>query len=54
MLGSLILYLKGMRTTMFQLAGFYCMCCIDSPFCPTATGIIQGPVARPTEGLHGV
>ena len=24
MLGSLILYLKGMRTTMFQLSGFYC------------------------------
>ena len=23
MLGSLILYLKGMRTTMFQLSGFY-------------------------------
>ena len=22
--GSLILYLKGMRTTMFQLSGFYC------------------------------
>ena len=25
MLGSLILYLKGMRTTMFQLSGFYYM-----------------------------
>ena len=24
MLGSLILYLKGRRTTMFQLSGFYC------------------------------
>ena len=24
MLGSLILYLKGMRTAMFQLSGFYC------------------------------
>ena len=24
MLGSLILNLKGMRTTMFQLSGFYC------------------------------
>ena len=23
-LGSLILYLKGMRITMFQLSGFYC------------------------------
>ena len=23
-LGSLLLYLKGMRTTMFQLSGFYC------------------------------
>ena len=23
MLGSLILYLKGMRTTMFQLSGFH-------------------------------
>ena len=26
MLGSLILYLKGMRTTMFQLSGFYYIC----------------------------
>ena len=25
MLGSFILYLKGMRTTMFQLSGFYCI-----------------------------
>ena len=25
MLGSLILYLKGMKTTMFQLSGFYCI-----------------------------
>ena len=25
MLGSLILYLKGMRIMMFQLSGFYCM-----------------------------
>ena len=25
MLGSLIPYLKGMRTTMFQLSGFYCI-----------------------------
>ena len=24
MLGSLILYLKGMRILMFQLSGFYC------------------------------
>ena len=24
MLGSLILYLKGMRICMFQLSGFYC------------------------------
>ena len=24
MLGSLILYLKGMRIIMFQLSGFYC------------------------------
>ena len=24
MLGSLILYLKGMRIVMFQLSGFYC------------------------------
>ena len=24
MLGSLILYLKGMRIMMFQLSGFYC------------------------------
>ena len=25
MLGSLILYIKGMRILMFQLSGFYCM-----------------------------
>ena len=25
MLGSLILYLKGVRIMMFQLSGFYCM-----------------------------
>ena len=25
LLGSPILYLKGMRTLMFQLSGFYCM-----------------------------
>ena len=24
MLGSLLLYLKGMRIVMFQLSGFYC------------------------------
>ena len=24
MLGSLILYLKGMRIVMFRLSGFYC------------------------------
>ena len=24
MLGSLILYIKGMRILMFQLSGFYC------------------------------
>ena len=26
MLGSLILYIKGMRILMFQLSGFYCTC----------------------------
>ena len=26
MLGSLILYLNGMRIMMFQLSGFYCNC----------------------------
>ena len=25
-LGSLILYIKGMRILMFQLSGFYCRC----------------------------
>ena len=29
MLGSLILYLKGMRIMMFQLSGFYCMISCD-------------------------
>ena len=31
MLGSLILYLKGMRRMMFQLSGFYCRF-LSSPF----------------------
>ena len=26
MLGSLILYLKGLRIMVFQLSGFYCIC----------------------------
>ena len=30
-LGSLILYLKGMRRMMFQLSGFYCRF-LSSPF----------------------
>ena len=28
MLGSLILYLKGMRRMMFQLSGFYWVCVV--------------------------
>ena len=31
MLGSLILYLKGMRITMFQLSGFYCKSMAPKP-----------------------
>ena len=31
MLGSLTIYLKGMRRMMFQLSGFYCRSLID-PF----------------------
>ena len=31
MLGSLILYLKGMRTTMFQLSGFLAISGVISP-----------------------
>ena len=30
-LGSLILYLKGMRIVMFQLSGFYCKPATMSP-----------------------
>ena len=29
MLGSLMLYLKGMRRMMFQLAGFYYICPVE-------------------------
>ena len=29
MLGSLMLYLKGMRIMMFQLSGFYCIAVDD-------------------------
>ena len=50
MLGSLILYLKGMRIMMFQLSGFYCKPLMRrSPFrgvggaaggsCPVAGGV---------------
>ena len=35
MLGSLILYLKGMRRMMFQLSGFYCR--------PTMAGCMDPP-----------
>ena len=28
MLGSLTIYLKGMRRMMFQLSGFYCICVV--------------------------
>ena len=43
MLGSLILYLKGMRTTMFQLSGFYCTS-------PTTTHTLYStPYANPYE-----
>ena len=31
MLGSPILYLKGMGILMFQLSGFYCMFCTRAP-----------------------
>ena len=31
MLGSLILYLKGMRIMMFQLFGFYYKMCVLNP-----------------------
>ena len=43
-LGSLILYLKGVRTTMFQLSGFYCKSYQDpmalswSPYGPRVAG----------------
>ena len=33
MLGSLILYLKGMRIMMFQLSGFYCKFLKKNPDC---------------------
>ena len=40
MLGSPILYLKGMRIMMFQLSGFYYMVSIAVPFLASASSII--------------
>ena len=42
MLGSLILYIKGMRILMFQLSGFYCKSCTLNP-----TGQSLRPVLKP-------
>ena len=41
MLGSLILYLKGMRRMMFQLSGFYCTLGAHGP---TRVELLQGRV----------
>ena len=48
-LGSLILYLKGMRIMMFQLSGFYFKCNVttemtpeDSPWFQAAQAVVQG------------
>ena len=37
MLGSLILYLKGMRIVMFQLSGFYCTLCFTPQGSPSVS-----------------
>ena len=42
MLGSLILYLKGMRIMMFQLSGFYCSCRVQKPQKVYTFGFIVG------------
>ena len=42
MLGSLILYLKGMRTTMFQLSGFYCRVSFNGILKGILKGILTG------------
>ena len=39
MLGSLIIYLKGMRRMMFQLSGFY----YTPSYCKFAFGAYTGP-----------
>ena len=41
MLGSLILYLKGMRIMMFQLSGYYCR-----PHCLVLDLLATGPAPQ--------
>ena len=41
-LGSLILYLKGMRLMMFQLSGFYCKGIYKGSFTGIYTGSFKG------------
>ena len=40
MLGSLILYLKGMRIMMFQLSGFYCSLRSEDAACDSLLGLL--------------
>ena len=49
MLGSLILYLKGMRIMMFQLSGFYCRVYRKSP-CPP----VEEDATRPLRSAFGL
>ena len=56
MLGSLIVYLKGMRIMMFQLSGYYCKELPSFPHAPNkAEALLQNSGSpRPTLGelLH--
>ena len=58
MLGSLILYLKGMRTTMFQLSGFYCNMPLESlyksPYIMTHTHAGRSQAASAQIGTAGI
>ena len=56
MLGSLIVYLKGMRIIMFQLSGYYykapvIVCCFKESSGST-TAVIPDKPAEPGDGLR--
>ena len=52
MLGSLILYLKGMRIMMFQLSGFYCKGIYKETFTGIYTGSFKGIYKGAFTGIY--